>query len=89
MNSQTYKCPACTYNAATKQDIMTHFYLALQGFGYDASEHVKWAKERGISEIDTLFGGSKDLDGIPSGNLDQLEDTLYKYLDTQVASDQS
>jgi hypothetical protein len=81
MTSQMYKCPVCAYQGATKQDILTHFYLALQGLGQDASEHVKWAKEQGISEVDTLFGGSRDLDGIPSGNLKRLKDTLYGYLD--------
>ena len=37
-----------------------HFFGAIEGLGGNPSQHIEWAKEKGVSRKLTLFGGSKD-----------------------------
>ena len=80
MNDPKYKCPACSKRSSTKQGILMHFFRALEGLGSSPSEHIEWAKKKGVSRERTLFGGPKDSEGLPSGDLKSLKEVLYEYL---------
>jgi len=57
-----------------------HLFRALEGLGPCPSAHIEWAKNHGVSQVRTLFGGPKDSEGLPSGDLRSLKEILYKYL---------
>jgi len=82
MEKLQYKCPGCAKRSPTKQGILMHFFRALEGLGDNPVAHIEWARKNGVSQEPTLFGGAKDSEGLPSGDLASLKRVLYEYLDT-------
>ena len=63
-------CPVCNQSFRSKRSRNEHFRQSMQGFGESPVAHVKWAGDRGISQ---MAGIMSDLEAL---------DKLYALLDS-------